>query len=185
MPTHAFGAFYEVDENYDTFLREGCFVARIEKVEAKTTKTDKPMVVVTLGIEGAGTINYYLIDNASSEEGRLWTNKRFTRFFDCFGINRGNFRSRDWIGKTGHIRIGKTKLREDGKQFFEVARLFTKRDLNEWKPTNFEDEVEETDMRNSPFSGEQKGRAGEGKSEREKEMESRFDELPSYEEIPF
>ena len=126
----AFGSQYKVDENYGSQFKEGQAQAKIQNVELKVSSTGKDMAVVTLEILEQGTLRHWLVDDRTSEEAVIRTNRNFTRFFDCFKIDRGNFNTSAWIGKIGTVEIGKGKSNEKGVQYYEIKKFIAERSQN-------------------------------------------------------
>jgi hypothetical protein len=93
------------EEEYDP-LPEGVHEVEITEVVTGTSKSSGlPMRTFTVKVEGTGiTLKHYIVKNENY-------NKNMTKFFDCFGIPRGDFEYMNWKGKTGKAYIGK---REDG-----------------------------------------------------------------------
>lgn len=71
---------------------------RMKIVEAKdaTSKSGNNMIAVAIKVEGGNGINYMHFIN----EGQYFDGNA-TQFFDCFGIDRGNFNYNVWQGKYG------------------------------------------------------------------------------------
>ncbi|MGP1438492.1 MAG: hypothetical protein ACTTKH_05410 [Treponema sp.] len=120
---YEFGDAYEADEDYKKQLKAGDYVCKIKSVDKMTSKTGKPMVVIGLTLDEGFLLKYYLLDDRSSLESSKMSNIRVTRFFDCFKIKRGNFNIKTWVGAKGKVRVGKSKVQEDGSFFFEVKTL--------------------------------------------------------------
>lgn len=52
-------------------------------------------------------------------------NVNATKFFDCFGIKRGDFNLQGWLGKKGLGFIDKGPVKDNGKSYFEIKYLLT------------------------------------------------------------
>ena len=119
-----FGSNYEVNTGYGGKLSAGDYNVTIKDVTLEKTKNGHPMAKIILDVSDTGsTVTYYLVDNRSNAKNIEWSNKRLTKFFDCFCIERGNFKTHTWIGHTGAVHIGKTEEREDGRSWFEIKYL--------------------------------------------------------------
>ncbi len=130
----AFGEHFRIDENYGgSNFKAGEWDCTIVKAEEKTSQSGNEMVVLDFDIPEQGQLKYYLVDDKSSEEAWIRTNQNITRFFDCFNIQRGNFRISSWIGARGKIAIDKGEPTSSGKQYFEVKRLIVE---NNKQPQN-------------------------------------------------
>lgn len=122
-----FGNGYEINTSYGGKISTGDYSVTIIEVVLAKTKSGHPMAKIKMDVEDSGShIFYYLVDNRSNEKNIEWTNKRLTKFFDCFNINRGNFKTNTWLGRKGLVHIGKTQEREDGKSWFEIKYLIVK-----------------------------------------------------------
>lgn len=127
----AFGEHFRIDENYGgSNFKAGEWDCTIVKAEEKTSQSGNEMVVLDFNIPEQGQLKYYLVDDKSSEEAWIRTNQNITRFFDCFNIQRGNFRMSSWIGARGKIAIDKGEPTSSGKQYFEVKRLIVQKYQN-------------------------------------------------------
>ena len=126
-----FGNDYTINTAYGGKISPGDFEVTITEVVLEKTKSGHPMAKIKMDVQDTGShIFYYLVDNRSNDKNIEWSNKRLTKFFDCFCIQRGNFKTNTWIGHKGMVHIGKTKEREDGKSWFEIQYLIvTGRDL--------------------------------------------------------
>lgn len=123
-PTVEFGKGYRVNSGYGGKLSTGDYFVTIKNVTLEKTRNGHPMAKIIMDVHDTGnTIAYYLTDNRSNEKNIEWSNKRLTKFFDCFSIERGNFRTKTWIGHKGRVHIGKTEEREDGRSWFEIKYL--------------------------------------------------------------
>lgn len=112
-----FGNNYRPEEYENGNMEEGDYRTKIIKVEDKTSRNGNPMREVDMKInEAKYTFKYYLVENEHF-------NANVTRFFDCFKIRRGDFDSRNWLGKIGMIHIAKGKARDNGKSYWEVQYL--------------------------------------------------------------
>ena len=118
-----FGDYYQEDENYGVQFKEGEADAIIKDVEIGISRSGKDMATLTIEIVGQGTLKTWLVDDSSSEDAIERTNRTLTRFFDCFHIQRGNFRPNSWIGKRGTVEIKRAKPNQDGKQFYEIGKF--------------------------------------------------------------
>lgn len=123
-----FGSNYEVDTSYGGKLSTGDYIVVIKDVTLERTKNGHPMAKIILDVhDTGGRITYYLVDNRSNEKNIEWSNRRLTKFFDCFSIERGNFKTNTWIGHSGEVHIDKAEEREDGKSWFEIKYLIVKK----------------------------------------------------------
>jgi len=118
-----FGEEYKVNEDYDFSIKPGEYIVLIKKVELKESKSGKPMAALTLSINSNFKIMYFLVDDRSDIEAYNRTNATFTRFFDCFKIARGNFKTETWLNKKGKVLLGYGKPTSDGNKYLEVKKL--------------------------------------------------------------
>lgn len=118
-----FGEEYKVNEDYDFSIKPGEYIVLIKKVELKESKSGKPMAVLTLSINGNFKIMYFLVDDRSDIEAYNRTNATLTRFFDCFKIARGNFKTETWLNKKGKVLLDYGKPTSDGNKYLEVKKL--------------------------------------------------------------
>jgi hypothetical protein len=111
------------EEEYDA-LPDGVYQVEIVDVQLGTSKNSGlPMQTVEVKPEGSSMIlKYYLVKNENY-------NKNVTKFFDCFGIRRGDFDYDGWMGKTGKAAIGKT---EQG--YHEIKQLIPVKAAGETAP---------------------------------------------------
>ena len=130
---YEFGDAYEEDDNWEGRLREGEFDCIIIDAEKKRSKSDKPMIVISLEVEEDAYIKYYLVDDRSTPDASRWSNQRITRFFDCFNIPRGNFIIQTWKRKKGKVEIRKGKPNDEGVSYFEVKRLIVEKEEKKGK----------------------------------------------------
>lgn len=118
-----FGEEYKVNEDYDFSIKPGEYIVLIKKVELKESKSGKPMAVLTLSINGNFKIMFFLVDDRSDIEAYNRTNATLTRFFDCFKIARGNFKTETWLNKKGKVFLDYGKPTSDGNKYLEVKKL--------------------------------------------------------------
>ena len=118
-----FGEEYKVNEDYDFSIKPGEYIVLIKKVELKESKTGKPMAVLTLSINSNFKIMFFLVDDRSDIEAYNRTNATLTRFFDCFKIARGNFKTETWLNKKGKVLLDYGKPTSDGNKYLEVKKL--------------------------------------------------------------
>jgi hypothetical protein len=113
-------------------LVEDDYKVRIEKVEETQSKKGQPMLIVELAIAQASiTFRHYIVENE-------YFDGNMTKFFDCFGIPRGNFELERWKGRVGKAHIAKGKPRDtDGKSFWEVAYLIAEKQAPRLSPAPF------------------------------------------------
>jgi hypothetical protein len=108
------GDDYRPDDNYGSPRGE----QRVIVIGAfeKQSRSGKDMVEIEFQLTGRKmAVKTYLVQGE-------YFNARATEFFDAFGIQRGNFNYREWIGKTGYVFLG-----ENERGFAEVKRLIVKR----------------------------------------------------------
>jgi hypothetical protein len=102
-------------EDYDTVFdcSDGDHTLTIVKVEPKQSKNNNDMIEVSFKVDNIGV---YYVERYTDNE---YFNKIITRFFDAFGIPRGNFTFKSWFGKQaqGHfIHKEETYTGKDGQQ---------------------------------------------------------------------
>lgn len=118
-----FGEKYKVNEDYDFSIKPGEYIVLIKKVELKESKSGKPMAALTLSINSNFKIMFFLVDDRSDIEAYNRTNATLTRFFDCFKIARGNFKTDTWLNKKGKVLLDYGKPTSDGNKYLEVKKL--------------------------------------------------------------
>jgi len=88
-------------EDYETVFEctDGDHTLTITKVEPKQSKNNNDMIEVSFKVDN---ISVPYVERYTDNE---YFNKIITRFFDAFGIERGNFNFKSWFGKqaTGHF----------------------------------------------------------------------------------
>lgn len=84
----------------------GKYRVRIEDVEETTSSTGKPMVKLTLEVNGYDTKLWHnlVLDN-TSDEAKKRTDDRLGQLFDSFNIQMGNLDTSSWKGKAGAAEI--------------------------------------------------------------------------------
>lgn len=136
----AFGADYKVEEfSNKVKLDDGNYGAKIVKTEG----VDKNgMKYIRVEFEVNNNPNAFpnqccifdsptkAKDAESLEKAKSLWNKRMTSMFDAFGIERGNFDFRTWVGKTGTVTIQK---QYNKPEYSELVPYKTK--PREFKPT--------------------------------------------------
>lgn len=130
-----FGKGYKPNNDYDFELKAGEHLAMITHVKLGVSKKGNPTAYITLMINKKVKMFFYLPDDRSTMEACIESNARLTRFFDCFGIARGNFNINTWIGKNGWVVVDLGKPKEDGKCYFEVKKLVVKKKQNTQEKT--------------------------------------------------
>lgn len=118
-----FGKYYKIDEGYFVEVKPGEYMAKIESVTERQSKSGKPMLELKLRLENGGLVSYFLVDDQSNAEACIRTNQRITKFFDCFRIKRGNFNIKQWQGAKGRVKLDYSKPMQDGSVFIEVKNL--------------------------------------------------------------
>lgn len=84
----------------------GKYRVRIENAEEKTSSTGKPMIKLTLKVNGYNSkVWHYVVFDSTSEEAKARTDDRLGRIFDSFEIEQGNLNLEDWKGKSGGALI--------------------------------------------------------------------------------
>lgn len=108
---------YQPEDYTQPSFEEGEHLLKIMEVIDKPSQAGNEMFTIKM-ITAKSPIEfkYWLVKNEHF-------NKNATRFFDCFGIRRGDFDTRNWIGKKGKGFIAKGQPKEDGKSYFEVKYL--------------------------------------------------------------
>lgn len=88
-------------EDYDTVFdcSDGDHTLTIVKVEPKQSKNNNDMIEVSFKVDNIGV---YYIERYTDNE---YFNKIMTRFFDAFGIPRGNFTFKSWFGRQAQGRF--------------------------------------------------------------------------------
>ncbi|MGP1521171.1 MAG: DUF669 domain-containing protein [Treponema sp.] len=118
-----FGEGYKIDDGYFIEVKPGEYNCKINKLQLKQTKSGKPMIEMKLLLQGGGLVTYYLVDDRSTADLAIMSNQRLTKFFDCFGINRGNFNINQWLGARGRVKLDYGKPNSDGNIYIEVKSL--------------------------------------------------------------
>lgn len=78
--------------------------------EEKTSKSGKNMIVVTLKPNGATfNVNDYFVEGE-------WFNRKLTQWYDCTGIEEGNFNYLTWAGAMGAARF-----KEDENGYLKIG----------------------------------------------------------------
>lgn len=81
-------------------VADGDHRIKIVSAEEGKTKNNIPMIIVNYAVQDSNGVNY--IDRYVAGE---YFDKNITRFFDAFGIPRGNFVYSSWIGKLATARF--------------------------------------------------------------------------------
>ena len=102
------------DPNGYQLIPPGTYRVRIENAEETTSKTDKPMIKMTLKVSGYDSTvwNYMVFDNSTPEAAKR-TDNNLGRIFDSFAITPGDLNLGNWKGKVGAAQI---KNEPDNKQ---------------------------------------------------------------------
>ena len=109
--------YYPVESSQ--VLPDGIYRMKIQKCEEKKFPSGDGYVEITMQIyQHSGATPNKLFMNEAPVVGRTKNNgqqvtqedlerwcREFTKFFDCFGIERGNFNFNSWIGKEGSCRV--------------------------------------------------------------------------------
>jgi hypothetical protein len=108
---------YQPEDYSQPRFEEGEYLMKIIKVEEAVSKSGNDMFAFKL-ITAKSPIEfkYWLVKNEHF-------NKNATRFFDCFGIRRGDFNINNWVGKKGKGFIAKGQPNDEGKSYFEIKYL--------------------------------------------------------------
>ncbi len=107
-------------ENSGTGKRR-CFVIAAEETTSKTSGL--PMWVITVTPNGGrAKVKQYIVKNEYFDE-------NMTRFFDSFGIDRGDFNSLGWIGAVGAANFG-----EDENGYLKVIKFLTPKQAESISP---------------------------------------------------
>lgn len=84
----------------------GKYRVRIENAEEKTSSTGKPMIKLTLKVNGYNSkVWHNVVFDSTSEAAKARTDDRLGRIFDSFEIEQGNLNLEDWKGKSGGALI--------------------------------------------------------------------------------
>ncbi len=87
-------------------IAPGKYRVRIETVEETTSRTNKPMLKITLAVSGESSrIWYYLLLDSSTPQFIQWTNNKLGRIYDSFDIPAGSMNTSEWEGKVGGALI--------------------------------------------------------------------------------
>ena len=114
------------NENGYQLIPPGKYRVRIENAEEKMSRTNKPMIKMTLKVSGynSNVWNYMVFDN-SKPEAIQRTDNNLGRIYDSFGIPQGNLNLQDWKGKVGAVEIANEL---DNKQTMRaVVKWFLRR----------------------------------------------------------
>lgn len=111
-----FGQGYIAEEfSNKVKLDDGNYKAKIVKTEGVETPTGKKYIKIEFVVNGnpnAFPNIFNMFDQPTEAKGTVslddlkhgW-NKKTTAFFDSFGIERGNFDFRTWVGKEGEVTV--------------------------------------------------------------------------------
>ena len=119
----------------------GKYRVRIEDVEETTSSTGKPMVKLTLEVNGYDTKLWHnlVLDN-TSDEAKKRTDDRLGQLFDSFNIQMGNLDTSSWKGKAGAAEIKNEPDYKDEKIMRAKLKWFIKRSeqdsLPRWEETS-------------------------------------------------
>ncbi|MEN6296982.1 MAG: hypothetical protein ABFC92_03425 [Rectinema sp.] len=106
------------DYNKPVELQERDYRVQIIAVKSTYTQnTGLPMLEIDLKINEAPiTFRHRIVKNE-------YFNGNMTKFFDCFGIHRGDFDYNHWNKKVGLAHIHKGKPNDQGKAYYEIQYL--------------------------------------------------------------
>ena len=109
--------YYPVESSQ--VLPDGIYRMKIQKCEEKKFPSGDGYIEVTMSVyqhNGATPNRLFLTEapivgkmksngqTVSQEDFERWC-REFTQFFDCFGIERGNFNTASWKGKDGFCKV--------------------------------------------------------------------------------
>ena len=106
------------DYNTPVELQERDYRMQIIGVKSLYTKnTGLPMLEIDLRINEAQIVfKHRIVKNE-------YFNGNMTKFFDCFGIQRGDFDYSHWNKKVGSAHIHKGAPNDQGKAYYEIQYL--------------------------------------------------------------
>jgi hypothetical protein len=112
-----FAKNYQPEDYSAKMIEPGDHPVKIIKIEEKTSQKGNNMLVVHLSVPGASfTMKHFLVEGE-------YFNGNMTKFFDCFGIRRGDFNFVQWVDKVGKAHLEKGEANAEGKSFLEIAYL--------------------------------------------------------------
>lgn len=126
---NTYGFCYQPVDSFQ--LQDGIYEAKITKVEKNVSAQNKKYITIFFCVAG----NEKSIPNRWSnfdrptegfgkftvEEAQHMWDKTFTKFFDSFSIQRGNFDFDSWVGKTGKITVRQQKNNDNFKEIVPYA----------------------------------------------------------------
>ncbi|MDR0402139.1 MAG: DUF669 domain-containing protein [Treponema sp.] len=120
---------YHEEEYGGPQIEAGEYRLKIIKAEEKTFKSGNEGINIELESREGNRFFYNIIKNE-------YFNLNLTRFYDCFGIRRGNTTPAQWTNHYGLVYIDKGKPNYEGKTFMEIRRLIVKKDDKPDPPFN-------------------------------------------------
>jgi hypothetical protein len=107
------------EEDYDVQIEPGEHKLKIVRAEEKVFNSGNEGIKIELINKDKSKFYYHMIMNE-------FFNRNLTRFYDCFGIRRGNADLDSWVGKYGTAFIDKGKPNDSGKSYMEIKYLVVK-----------------------------------------------------------
>lgn len=129
-----FGENYKVEEfSNKVKLDDGNYKAKIVKTDGIETPSGNKYILIEFVVNGnpnAWPNNFHMFDSPTEARGKMtleqlqsiW-NKKTTAFFDSFGITRGDFDFRKWVGKEGEITV---QAQYNNPEYSEIIPYKTK-----------------------------------------------------------
>jgi hypothetical protein len=112
--------YEEVDDGFAP-IPAGDYRCRIEDATVKISKAGNDMIELVITISGKNSrIWEYIVFRPDLKD---ITNRKLTRIYDAFGIEKGNRNVSTWCGKTATCR---TKVDEDG--YAKISYFHRKKD---------------------------------------------------------
>ncbi len=137
-------------ENYaGPRIEEGEYKLWIESAYTRISQAGNELIEVKLMNKDRIRFFYHIVKNDNF-------NATLTKFYDCFGIVRGETNFNNWIKKCGKAFIAKGTPRPNGKQYMEIKYLIiefrnhsmqnqnttvTPSNQNNSLPDNFDDDI--------------------------------------------
>ena len=148
-------------ENYNAegyqLIPPGQYRVRIEDAEETQSKTGKPMIKMTLKVNGYNSKlwNYVVLDNTSTEA-IARTDNSLGRIYDSFNISQGSMNLQEWKGKVGAAEIkneldNKQTMRASVKYFIRRKEQDTLPAWQENPSAKVNDEMVDFDSNLPPF----------------------------------
>jgi hypothetical protein len=108
---------YQPEDYSEPTIEKGEHQMKIFEVKERVSKNSgNELIEIKLKNKNGNQFFFYIVKND-------FFNRNLTRFYDCFGIERGERNFDNWLNRYGWAYVDKGKPQNDGNTYMEIKYL--------------------------------------------------------------